>query len=253
MKRAGGFTFIEVMIASVILIVVFILIYGTMQVADESYLREASLRTAQLNAQNSLDTITVEAAETGRGQLWTGSIVITPSNPANLSIGLVYLTARDASGAYVMSGVTPVWQNTVALIPLPALSGGTYDLVRYELAAPSATQLAATSTIVTVSATQVTIDFKQGATSLGTAISIPRTSGRKVLGVDMTGFTLRSTATDQAALSGTNVSSVQTTQTTVVGTTNLLNIMEIGVQIQVTPPRGAKFVTGYTTTIRGRN
>lgn len=159
-KNRSGFTMMEVMIASSILIVVFIVIYATFDTADTSYRNESSLRSAQLMAQQKVDEFVTEAAETGRGLLWVAPVTITPSNPTGLRSALVYLSARDSSTKqYVLTGLNPDWQNTVVVLPLPSSQGG-YELVRYQMAEPTAAQVAvAANTTISVTATDVYVNF----------------------------------------------------------------------------------------------
>jgi Tfp pilus assembly protein PilE len=160
-QNRAGFTFMEVMIASAIMIVVFIVIYATFDTADTSYRNEGSLRSAQLMAQQKVDEFVTEAAETGRNLLWVAPLTITPSNPTGLQKALVYLSARDnTTKQYTLAGLNPDWQNTVVIVPLPAVQGGTYELVRFEMPEPTAAQVAvAANTTVSVTGTDVYVNF----------------------------------------------------------------------------------------------
>lgn len=237
MMRAPGFTLIEMMIASAILIAVLIVIYAVFGTADSTYRNESSLRTAQLNAQRAVDSIVVEATESGRGKLWAAPIAANPAHPVGLSQAFVFVSARGASGSYTLNGLAPRWQKTVVVLPLPA-ADGTFGLARFEAALPDVSQLACASVGVTVTAADVTVSFNDaGGAAIGVSPSALRASGKTILSADIQVFSLQALAT-----AGTDG-----------GLKNTPGIMQIGVQIQVRPPQGAPLATGYMTTIRGRN
>jgi prepilin-type N-terminal cleavage/methylation domain-containing protein len=232
-----GFTLLEVMIASSILIVVFIVIYALFSTSDTSYRSETSLRTAQINAQRVVDEFVNEAAESGKARIWSAGVSIMPANPAKLSKALVFVSARDAAHAFILNGMQPNWQKTVAILPLPA-TDGTFALWRFELAPATTNQMGCASVTATVSATTLTIQFLD---ALGNPIdagpSVALSAGRRVLNSDLIELKVESIAT-----AGTND-----------GNQNLDSVMQIGIQIEVRPPQGKAFQTGYVTSIRGRN
>lgn len=82
----------------------------------------------------------------------------------------------------------------------------------------------------------------------GTPVSASRASGRKILTQDIRGFNLQQYQS-RGTVGGKTVGGSGDSW----GNVQNLQIMEIGIQIRVTPPKGAPFLTGYVTTIRGRN
>lgn len=95
-----GMTLLEVMLASAILMLVLIVIYGLFNSGDRLYQGESVLRDAQFSVRRAVEQVSQELAEAGPGFVWTWTDAAMGSPP---NAALAILSARDSDS---FSGVT---------------------------------------------------------------------------------------------------------------------------------------------------
>jgi hypothetical protein len=143
-KRRGT-TLVEVTVAGALLIFVVIIVAGLVHTTDRAYSTELPLRERQVRCQGVVDGISGEILEGTLQAVWTLPIEGEPATEGiDAPEGLLFLSARDASGNFVTDGVTLVriFQKAVAYLPLRRLDSsgqftGEVELVRFDFAAGS--------------------------------------------------------------------------------------------------------------------
>ena len=182
MKRRDGFTLTEVMIASSLVIVVFIIIYAVFDTSDKAYWTQVPLKEAQIATQKTLEAVSYETQETGLDFVWAAPIT-GESLPAGVQQAMVWASARSSGGQFMTdSSFQPLWQKTVALVPLTQ-TDGTVTLTRFEFAPPPPASPTCTPRIsVTASPAQLTLSWLDGGGAVAaTSSAIPRSLGIKQL------------------------------------------------------------------------
>lgn len=229
-----GFTFTEVMIASSILIVVVIIIYAAFDTSDKTYWTQIPVKEAQIKVQKLLEETTTETHESGLDFVWRADIS-GESLPTNADRALVWASARNNAGRFITNAsFQPVWQRTVALVPLQEADGSLslrhFTFVTTPPATPTCTPQ------IVVSSTALTLNWVD---TLGTVVTssppASRNSGVKAL----------------TFLTGFNVTPVSTLIDSS-GATVVVDLIKVQASCSASSPHGLITVSAQTS-IRGRN
>jgi hypothetical protein len=229
-----GFTFLEVMIASTVLIVVVIIIYAAFDSSDKAYWTQVPLKEAQLKVQKLLEETSTETHESGLDFVWRADVA-GESLPANASRALVWASARNSSNQFVTNvSFQPVWQRTLALVPLNE-ADGTLSLRRYSFSTTPPATPTCTPRIVVTTGDLLVQWVDSGGNVVATSPTVARGTGVKAL-TALTGFTVTpvSTITDSS------------------GATVVVDLIQVQASCAGQTPKGAVTITAQTS-IRGRN
>lgn len=236
MKRRNGLTMIEVMIASSILIVVVLIIYAVFDSSDKTYRTQVPVKEAQFKCQKLLENVSREAHESGNDFIW-GAAISGETHPTGLTTAMVWASARNVADQFVTDGsYQPVWQKTMALVPLNE-PDGTVTLYRYSFqTTPPAMPACYPQVLISGSTLQIQwLRTSDGAVE-STSIAVSRSSGIKELTEAML-FTVAPVPPMADPNGGPNIT---------------LDTIKIVCQVRATSPNGSVTV-GAETSIRGRN
>lgn len=237
MKRSrGGFSFTEVMIASVILMVVIIIVYAVFDTSDKAYWTQVPVKEAQINVQKVLESVSYETHESGLDFVW-GAPITGETLPAGVQQSMVWASARDANNTFITNAsFQPTWQKTLALVPLN-LADGTVALFRFTFATTPPASPTCTPRI-NVQSGPGTLSLSwldSGGVVISTSATVARTSGVKQL-PNLNLFSITPV---------TNVVDAQ-------GTTVVVDLIQVKAQVVASAPQGKVNVMAQTS-IRGRN
>lgn len=216
MRRDAGLSFIEVIVASMLLILVMGLTYALFLAGLGSYDTEVPIREAQLRLQHRLDQMTQEIREASNDFFWAGNFSDAAfANPAQAWV--MHPDARDAGGTPVVRNLQPVWQKAVLYAPYRHPRDG--GQLRKYIITPIPPSWTKAGTPINVTFTATTIDVN--------GVTVPREGGTVVLD---------SLSQFSATLNpGSN------------------NSLTFGATLEVSVARGKKALVSLSTAIRARN
>lgn len=167
-----GMTILEVMIASLLLGILFIIAYAAFETTAMTAGAELPLRDSQMRLQHTLDQLAQEVRESSSKYLWTGVFTDTKM-PDPLQSYLVFLTARDATPEKKprTTNLQIQWQQAVIFAPYYNDTQKRGELRRYTLNPLPQSWISETAPTVTFSAGYITIN----------GVQIPRSGGDLVL------------------------------------------------------------------------
>lgn len=237
-RTSRGFSLLEVVIASTILIVVILIIYAVFDSSDKTYRTQVPMREAQVNVQKILELASSEATESGLDFIW-GAAITGETHPGQLNTALVWPSARDASNQFMTNASgTPMWQKTRALIPLNHPDGTTVSLYRFEIPTVPPAVPACYPRIV-VTALDVSIQWLRVSDNgiQLTSTAVLRTAGIAQL-PNMNLFAITPVSTMGNPSGGAPIS---------------LDVIKLEAYVSVKAPQGPPVIVGTQTSIRGRN
>jgi hypothetical protein len=231
-----GFSLLEVTIASSLIIVVLIVIYGLFDSSDKAYWTHVPMKEAQITLQKTLETVSFETQETNTDNIWE-TAVSGGGLGAMVNEALVWTSARNSSNQYIMdSEGKPVWQRTIALVPVVS-PGQTVTLHRFTFTLTPPIGITVTPKIIIASNNVVTLQFLDaGFQVVGTSGGIPASSAVKVV-PNLVKFQVTGSNT-MANPAGP-------------GSINL-DVIRVEIAMTASGPHGSTTVN-YQSSVRGRN
>jgi len=175
MKNTKGFTFLEIVIAMSILIVILITVYALVFASEKLYTNEFQKRNAEFRMQVATDELLQEIRESSFGLTYLNQFTDPQFTQPQTLISMP--SARDDNGIFQSINTFPSWQRLIVYAPYYNPLKQASELRRYEV---SPINVAYINDITNIGATITTdqIDFQLSGTSI---FVIDRATGSVVL------------------------------------------------------------------------